>query len=115
MPRTKTPRAPSHLSREMKAWWKQVNANYFLEEHHRMLLRLCCESFDRTAEARAAIIEHGMYFSDRFGQPRQHPAVGIERASAAAFQRLARELGLDTDDLPEQPRLPRQGSRRNER
>ncbi|MCD9898137.1 hypothetical protein QIH85_43025 [Bradyrhizobium japonicum] len=41
-----TPRPPIHLSRTAKAWWRQVHDGYDLDEHHRHLLRLACESMD---------------------------------------------------------------------
>ena len=62
-----TPKPPVHLSRAAKAWWRQVHADFELDDHHRHLLRLACESLDQSEEARAAIAEHGAVVLDRFG------------------------------------------------
>ncbi len=92
-------RAPAHLSKMSRAWWRRVSIDYGLEEHHERLLTACCEAWDRMAEAREALSEHGTTYLDRFGQPRARPEVTIERDSRLAFARLVRELNLDADVL----------------
>lgn len=90
-----TRRAPEHLRVSTRAWWRAVVASYELAEHHRRILTLAGEAFDRAVEAREALAEHGPYFTDRFGQPKAHPALAVERDSRLAFARLLRELNLD--------------------
>lgn len=106
-PKSKTPKTPEYLRPATRKWWASVVADYELEEHHIRLLTLACEAWDRTAEAREALSEAGMFTEDRFGQLRPHPAVGIERDSRLAFARLLRELALDVDESAESrpPRL----------
>jgi len=87
--------APNHLSKEISEWYESVVADWDLEEHHRRLLILAAEAWDRCAAARRAIAKHGLTFTDRFGQPHARPEIGIERDSRLAFARLLRELGLD--------------------
>lgn len=101
-----SPRAPSHLTAPTKAWWRQVAAEYDLEAHHLRLLTLACEAWDRAAQAREILAESGPVIDDRFGQPKAHPAVAIERDARIAFARLVRELDLDGEPLPD-PRMPR--------
>jgi hypothetical protein len=80
-----------------------------LEQHHEKLLTLAAESWDRVIEAREIIDSEGLVFLDRFGQPKEHPAAGIERDNRIAFARLLRELDLDAGPEPDVrlPRLPR--------
>ena len=73
------------------------------------LLTLACEAWDRAVQARVALEEHGLVFTDRFGSPRPRPELAVERDSRIAFARLVRELNL-TDDVAAEPRLPRRVS-----
>ena len=94
------PRAPQHLSNEARRWWKQVVSSYELAEHHLRVLRLACESWDRCQGARTQLATEGVTYQDRFGAPRVHPAVAIERDSRLAFARLLRELDLEGEPHP---------------
>jgi len=99
-------KAPSHLREETQAWFRLVLDGYDLEPHHVRLLMLAGEAWDRALEARETLEGEGAYYMDRFGQPRAHPAVGVERDSRIAFARLLRELDLDGEPAPD-PRLRR--------
>jgi hypothetical protein len=106
-PRFKQDSTPSHLRQETAEWWAAVNREFDLEHHHRRLLRLACEAWDRGQEAREAIAEHGSVYVDRFGQPRARPEVAIERDSRISFARMLRELALDVEGPTEGGRPPR--------
>ena len=99
------PTPPKHLSAAAKKWWKQVDREFELEDHHRHLLTLAAQSWDRATQAREVIAEEGITVLDRYGCPKAHPAVAIERDSQLRFARLLREMQLD--DEPEPPRIPR--------
>lgn len=86
---------PAHLRSATRRWFAQVVSDFDLEPHHVRLLTLAAEAWDRGAQAREALAEHGLTFADRFGQPHARPEVGIERDSRLAFARLLRELALD--------------------
>ena len=92
-----TVRAPRHLKPSTRAWYRAVCDSYVLEDHHLRLLELAGVAWDRAEEARAIIAEHGTTYVDRFGAPRLHPAVNIERDSMASFARLVKALDLDTE------------------
>jgi phage terminase small subunit len=66
-----SPKPPEYLSRAAKAWWRQVHDGYDLDDHHRHLLRLACESLDQSEEARAAISEHGAVVLDALAAKNQ--------------------------------------------
>lgn len=93
-----TPQPPPHLSEASAKWFADVVAEFALEPHHLKLLALAAESWDRCTAARVAIQEHGMTFTDRFGQPRSRPEIQIERDSRIAFCRTLRELALDVNE-----------------
>lgn len=96
----KRPAPPAHLSASMRAWWRQVVADYDLEPHHLLLLAQACEAHDRATQAREQVDAAGPVTTDRFGQLRAHPAVQIERDSRAAFARLVRQLDLEGEGDP---------------
>lgn len=99
--------APKHLRKATAAWWRDVLGDYEgLQPHHIRLLTLAAEAFDRTQQARETLKKEGTYYTDRFGQPKAHPAVAVERDSRIAFARLIRELDLDAAPEPD-PRPPR--------
>ncbi|QDB99779.1 P27 family phage terminase small subunit [Mesorhizobium sp. 8] len=109
-----TPKPPDHLRAATKRWWRSVVDDFDLEAHHLRLLTRAAEAWDRGEEAREAVAQHGLVYTDRFGAPRARPEVAVERDSRTGFARLLRELSLDVD-TPETPRPPRTadyGSRR---
>ncbi len=96
-------RVPTHLSSEAKIWFESCTRSYDLEPHHVKLLTLACESWDRAVEARERIAADGAYFTNRFGEPRVHPAINIERDCRISFARLVRELGLSDEEIESRP------------
>lgn len=103
--RSAGPRAPQYLRPATRRWWSEVVADFELESHHQRLLTLAAEALDRREQAREELAKSGAYFDDRFGKPRVHPAVAVERDSGIAFARLMRELDLDVEP-PRESRPP---------
>ena len=99
-------KAPQHLARATKKWFREVVAEWNLEEHHVRILVAACESWDRCTQAREVIDREDLTYEDRFGAPRARPEVGIERDNRLAFLRSVRELDLDKEP-PTQPGRPR--------
>lgn len=100
----KTP--PDHLSRRARKLWRAIRGEWVLEDHHVHLLTHACEAFDRATEAREIVEAEGAVYEDRFGQPKDHPAVKIERDSRREFRKTLRELNLD-DETVADARPPR--------
>ena len=103
-------RPPKHLKAPTRRWWTLVVADYELEAHHIRLLTLAGEAWDRCNQARLALVEHGLTFTDRFGCPKSRPEIAIERDSRMAFARMVREMALDNTESPE-ARPPRPAGR----
>ena len=91
------PNPPAHLSEDAAGWWRVVNRDYALEGHHLKLLQSAAESWDRSQEARGILDREGVVVLDRFGQPKVHPAVSVERDARMAFIRAVRTLDLDAE------------------
>ena len=106
MVNAKKPLPPKHLRAATQRWWSDVVSDWTLEQHHVRLLTLLAESWDRSEQAREAIVADGLTTMDRFGQVRIHPAVNVERDAKITFARLLRELDLDIDGPTESSRRP---------
>lgn len=99
--------APKHLSQAARKWWRETDDAYILEPHQVKILTLAAEAMDRCEQARQIIAEDGVIVKDRYGAPKAHPAVAIERDSRLAFARLVRELALADDGGSADARPPR--------
>lgn len=104
-------RPPPHLSITTARWFADVLKTYDLAPHHVRLLTLACEAWDRAQQAREEVAKNGATYKNRWGEPRAHPSVAIERDARISFARLLRELALDTEPNPE-VRPPRISERR---
>jgi phage terminase small subunit len=105
------PDAPAdvaHLRPETVEWIESVAADYDLDGHHRRLLILAGEAWERSIKAREVLAEHGLTFRDRWAQPKERPENSIASRSANDFRLLIRELGLDLPH-PDGHRPPRIG------
>jgi P27 family predicted phage terminase small subunit len=88
-------RAPSHLRAPTRGWWRSVDENFELEDHHRHLLTAACEELDTAHEADEVVKKEGAYFTNRHGERKPHPALNVARDARALFCRILRELQLD--------------------
>ena len=100
-------RAPVHLSREARKIWKDLIAEYSIQDVADLrILRVALESFDRAQGAREAIDRDGMTITDKFLQIKPHPLLPIERDSRAAFLAGLKALNLDLEPLKNRPGRP---------
>lgn len=98
-------RAPAHLRPDTAAWWRSVCGAFDLEPHHKRLLLLAAEAFDRSVQVRETLAREGCFYTDRFGCPHAHPAAALERDSRLAFARLVRQLDLDDEPASSRGRV----------
>ena len=103
------PKAPKSLQPkgDGRSFWRQILADYELNEpQDRTRLECACQCLDRIKSARQVVETEGEYYIDRFGQPKAHPAIGVERDQKVLFCRIIREMRLDIEQ-PDDTRLPR--------
>lgn len=86
---------PAHLSDEMADFWRYTVASFELEAAHLLVLRAACENFDRAEQARRQVDEDGPTTLDRYGSPKPHPCLTVERDARAAALRALRQLDLE--------------------
>lgn len=85
----------------MQEWWEEVERDHVLEAHHRHLLRLAAEAYDRAQSAREVLDKDGVSFTDRFGSPKIRPEVTVERDCRRDFGKLLAQLNLDQEPPPQ--------------
>jgi len=92
----KIPKAPSHLEKAGKSFWRRIMAEFAVQDpHHLELLTQACRCLDRIEQARSEVATAGAYYQDRFFQPKPHPGLAVERDQRVLFCRLLREMALD--------------------
>jgi P27 family predicted phage terminase small subunit len=106
MKTSKADSAPSYLAAEGRAFFERITEEFELDAPALQTLALACKQLDRLAEARQVLQREPVVVPDRFGFPKTHPAVEVERNAAVAFARLMREIGLDLEP-PSDVRPPR--------
>ena len=100
--------APKHLSKEARRIFKDLCAEYGINDIAGLrILRVALEAFDRAQKARAAIDRDGMTFFDKFGQVKINPLIACERDSRAAFLAGLKALNLSLEPLHDRPGRPR--------
>jgi P27 family predicted phage terminase small subunit len=88
---------PNHLSTAAKKTWKIIHDEYVIDAAADVVLATLLEARDRREQARALIEKDGAYTKNRFDEVRVHPAVAVERDSAAIMTRCWRLLGFDQE------------------
>lgn len=89
---------PTYLSKDAREWWLAVADGYALEAQDQRLLTEACSAWDRAQEARAILAKDGIVVPDRYGKPKEHPAVRIEVQNRVLYARLLRQLDLPAPD-----------------
>ena len=92
--------APSDLSRPSQRLWLDLHAGYSFSDAEVEVLRLALEALDRAAQARRALRADGLWRKNRFGDLVAHPAIKVEKDSAAAAVRFFQALALPEDAGP---------------
>jgi phage terminase small subunit len=101
------PKPPKGLQPGQRRLWAAVVEAFELEDHHLRTLESACRELDRAEQAEQVIATDGEYVTDRYGNPKAHPAIAVARSSRLAAARLLRELGLEDDVQVDVRRLPR--------
>ena len=101
------PKPPKNLSKRSKTLWRELQAEYRIEDAAGLdLLADYCQFYDRREQARVLIRQDGPTVLDRFRQVQTHPACRIERDSSAAMIKILRQLNLDVQPLHDKPGRP---------
>lgn len=69
-----------------------------LDPHTLATLESAARELDRAHAAEAVLAQAGEFTTDRYGSPKQHPAIQVARASRLAAARLVQTLALPSKE-----------------
>ncbi len=105
-------RAPGHLSKESKSWWKLIFNSYEMDESGSFILRQALECYDRLLEARQDIKKNGLTISDPVTkQLRQNPALKTEKEARSGLLQAWRLMRIDIEPPRPTAGRPPQGKK----
>jgi P27 family predicted phage terminase small subunit len=105
--RVTAPQPPQALSKAARSRWRQLVDEYAITDPAGLqILEAALEAFDRMRAAQRTIKKDGATFKDRYGQPRAHPLLVVERDSRAAMLAALKQLNLDLEPLRDRPGRP---------
>lgn len=105
--RLKRSRPPSHLKREGAKFWREIVAEFRIDDAAGLaLVATAAECLDRVRAAQAAITEHGPLVVDRYGCQKLNPACQLEKDSRAGFIAALKALNLDIEPLRDKAGRP---------
>lgn len=92
------PKCPRWLAGTARTAWRRlvpdlVRIGLLTAADADVMAAFCQARADFETAARQ-LVKEGHTFEDRFGQPRPHPAVGIQAKAVAQLRQLGAELGL---------------------
>lgn len=101
MSKDRLPAPPSHLSADAKRLFRDVVKRYDLDAEELVSLRLACTAWDTAEKARRTLDREGQTITNRFDEPRAHPALAVQKEAMASWVRLMQLLGIPADDEPQ--------------
>jgi hypothetical protein len=89
---------PSNLTPDAHAWGVLILDEFKIDDSPGLLLLgEALRAWDRAREAGAAVAKDGTIVKDRFGVPKAHPGVAIERDARTSMLAAFRALHLDVE------------------
>jgi phage terminase small subunit len=91
---------PDHLKADGAALWTAISDEYSIDDAGGLaLLTVAAECLDRLRGAQAELEASGTVVKDRYGAPKLHPAVQIEKDARNGFMAALKQLNLDLEPL----------------
>lgn len=95
---TAKPQPPKALGRDARRFWRAVLTEYELSPSELFLLEQAAEAYQHCCAAWRTLAEAGATVPDRYGSPKQHPAVATANQMAQLVARLLKQLGVELVD-----------------
>jgi hypothetical protein len=89
----------SNLSESTQKWVQKVMKLYDFDTGELEILRKAAELRDMADNAKLQIETDGAFYSNRFGEPRQHPGLRVYQQSVDLMARLLKQLKINSEDV----------------
>ena len=93
-----TPKPPQNLGADGRRFFRTVSREYVLSPSELALLEQASHAYEHATAAWRTLAAEGAVIADRYGSPKQHPAVATANTMAQLVARLARQLGVELAD-----------------
>jgi hypothetical protein len=87
---------PPKISAHAQEFFSAVVDRYDLEAHHLVVLRGVVQQMTVAEHAAEILSDQGICCLDRYGIPREHPMVSVERRARAEVRAGIHQLNLQT-------------------
>jgi P27 family predicted phage terminase small subunit len=87
------PTVPAHLHKSGRDCWAELCTEFELQDADDLrILALACQAIDRAAQAGRKLRDDGLFWTDRLGNLRPHPAIATEAKSRASAAQIIGQL-----------------------
>jgi P27 family predicted phage terminase small subunit len=93
-----TPKPPQNLGTDGRRFWRTVTREYDVSPSELALLEQASHAYEHATSAWRTLADEGAVIQDRYGSPKQHPAVATANTFATLTARLAKQLGVELAD-----------------
>jgi phage terminase small subunit len=93
-----TPKPPPYLGSDGRRLWRTVNREFVLSPSELAICEQAAAGFDVASAAWRTLATDGAVIEDRYGSPKQHPAVATANQMAQLVARLLKQLGVELAD-----------------
>ncbi len=91
---------PVKLGHEARRLFKQLTTEYDIGDSGGLLLvNTVVEAFQEMRDAQAVLDREGRVYTNRFGEPRMHPACTVVKESRAHMMSALKQLNIDLEPL----------------
>lgn len=89
---------PKALGRDARRLWRAVLTEYECSPSELFLLESAAQAHENACAAWRTLAAEGAVIQDRYGSPKQHPAIATANQMAQLVARLLKQLGVELVD-----------------
>lgn len=89
---------PKHLGPDARRAWTTILADYEVSPPELLTLEQLAEAYGHACAAWRTLAAEGLTIHDRYGSPKQHPAVASANTLSTIVMRASKMLGIELPD-----------------